>query len=70
VGARLSDLDALLEQPGISAVDVGTDDAAALRQTVPEIIDVLERLLDRVKVGQLALASGGEELAGARIDWL
>lgn len=70
VGARLSDLGALLEQAGMAAADVGTDDAEALRQAVPEIIDALGRLLDRVKAGQLALASGGEELSGARIGWL
>ena len=70
VGARLSDLDALLEQAGMAAADVGTGDAEALRQTVPEIMDVLGRLLDRVKAGQLALASGDEELASARIGWL
>jgi hypothetical protein len=70
VGARLSDLDALLEQAGMAAADVGTGDAQALRQAVPEIMDVLGRLLDRVKTGQLALAPGDEELASARIGWL
>jgi hypothetical protein len=70
VGARLSDLDALLEQVGMAAADVGTGDAQALRQAVPEIMDVLGRLLDRVKTGQLALAPGDEELASARIGWL
>jgi hypothetical protein len=70
VGARLSDLDALVEQAGMAAVDVGTGDAEALRQAVPEIIDALRRLLDRVQAGQLARASGDEELASARIGWL
>jgi hypothetical protein len=70
VGARLSDLDALLEQAGMAAVDVGPGDTEALRQAVPEIIDALGRLLDRVKAGQLARASGDEELASARIGWL
>ncbi len=70
VGAHLSDLDALLEQAGMAAADVGTGDAEALRQAVPEIQDVLGRLLDRVKAGQLALASDDEELASARIGWL
>jgi len=70
VGARLSDLDALLEHAGVAAVDVGTGDADALRQAVPEIIDALRRLLDRVKSGQLARASGDAELTSARIGWL
>jgi hypothetical protein len=70
VGARLSDLDDLLDQAGMAAADAGTDDAEALRQAVPEIMDALARLLDRVKAGQLALAPGDEELTSARIGWL
>ncbi len=70
MGARLSDLDALLEHAGMASVDVGSGDADALRQAVPEIIDALRRLLDRVKAGQLASASGDEELTSARIGWL
>ena len=70
VDARLSDLDALFEQAGLTAADVGTGDAESLRQAVPEIIDVLGRLLDRVKAGQLALAPGDEDLASTRIGWL
>jgi hypothetical protein len=70
VADQLSDLDALLEQAGMTAVDVGAGDAEALRQAVPEIIDVLGRLLERVQAGQLALPPGDEELASARIGWL
>jgi hypothetical protein len=70
VGARLSDLDALLEQAEMAPVDVGTGDGEALRQAVPEIIDALGRLLDRVKAGQLARAPGDEQSASARIGWL
>lgn len=54
----------------MAAAAVGTDDAEALRQAVPEIMDALGRLLDRVKAGQLALAPGDEELTSARIGWL
>lgn len=38
VGARLSDLDTLLVEAGVAAADVGADDAAQLRETVPEIL--------------------------------
>ena len=34
VGARLSNLEALLEQAGMAAADVGNGDAEALRQAV------------------------------------
>jgi hypothetical protein len=70
VGARLLDLDSLLDQAGMAAANVSTGDAEALRQAVPEIMDALARLLDRVKAGQLALAPGDEELTSARIGWL
>ncbi|MBV9162700.1 MAG: hypothetical protein JO309_11580 [Pseudonocardiales bacterium] len=70
VAAQLSDLDALLEQAGMTAADVGAGDAEALRQAVPEIADVLGRLLNRVKAEQLAFSPGDEELTSARIGWL
>lgn len=70
VAARLSDLDALLEQAGMAVAEVGAGDAEALRQAVPEITNVLGRLLDRVKAGQLALPPDDDEPASARIGWL
>ncbi len=54
----------------MAVADVGTGDAKALRQAVPEITDVLGRLLERVKAGQLATPPADEELASARIGWL
>ncbi|MDQ4093045.1 MAG: hypothetical protein M3143_06475 [Actinomycetota bacterium] len=45
VGARLSDLDALLEQAGMAAAGVGTGDAEALRQTVPPAHPAISRLV-------------------------
>lgn len=70
VAAQLSDLDALLHRSGMAATDVGAGDAEALRQAVPEIVTALQRLLDRVRVEQLALAPGEQELDSARIGWL
>ncbi len=70
VAAQLSDLDALLEQAGMTAADVGTGDAESLRAAVPEIADALGRLLDRVQAGQLAVAPNDERLDSARISWL
>jgi hypothetical protein len=70
VAAQLSDLDALLKQAGVAVSEVGAADAEALRQAVPEITDVLKRLLDRIKAGELALAPSNEELSSARSGWL
>jgi hypothetical protein len=70
VATRLSDLDALLEQAGVSVAEIGADDAKALRQAVPEITDVLGRLLDRVKSGELALPPSDGDLPSIRSGWL
>ena len=64
---RLCDLDILLEQAGIAAADLGAGDSQALRQAVPEITELLGRLLDRVKTGHSALPPADEKLASARI---
>lgn len=70
VAAQLSDLDALLEQAGVAVSEAGAGDAEALRMAVPEITDVLKRLLNRIKTGELALAPSTEELSSARNGWL
>jgi hypothetical protein len=70
VAAQLSDLDAILEQAGVTVAEVGDDDAEALRRAVPEITDVLGRLLNRMKIGGLALAPPNEKRSSARSGWL
>lgn len=70
VATRLSDLDALLAQAGVPVAEVGARDAMELRQAVPEIIDVLRRLLDRVKTGELPSAPPDQDLPSIRSGWL
>jgi hypothetical protein len=70
VGARLSDLDALLEDAGVAPGEVDPSDAARLRAAVPEIIDAANRLLERVRAGDLARPPDEKELASARVGWL
>jgi hypothetical protein len=69
VGARLSDLDSLLEDAGVPA-EVGAEDAASLRETVPEILDSVRRLLDKIRAGELGRAPVDRELVSARVGWL
>ncbi len=69
VGARLSDLDGLLEEAGVAPDEVGPTDAAQLRTAVPEILDAVRRLLHRVRSGELARPPEGE-LVSARVGWL
>ncbi len=70
VGERLSDLDNLLVEAGVGSEELGNGDVGALRQAVPEILDAVRRLLDRVNAGELGRPDGDRELVAARIGWL
>jgi hypothetical protein len=69
VGARLGDLDRLLAEAGVSPSAVDPRDEASLRQAVPEIMESVRRLLERVRAGEAARPPAGE-LASARVGWL
>ena len=64
VGEQLADLEGLLERAGVPAAD-----ARALRGCLPEIMDTVDRLLERVRDGELAASPDGEP-AAARVGWL
>jgi hypothetical protein len=70
VGSRLSDLGRLLDEARVPRHEVGEADAAALRSAVPEIVDAVRRLLDRVRAGELARPPGDGPLESAREGWL
>jgi hypothetical protein len=70
VGEQLADLDGLLDRAGVPADDTTAADAEALRGCLPEILDVVGRLLERVGRGELAPAPGGGPAASARVGWL
>jgi len=67
---ELSDLEAVLARAGAPSDTAGPGDAAVLRKTVPEILDVVRRLLDRVAAGELGRPDDDRELTSARIGWL
>ena len=67
---RLSDLDGLLAGARVPPGTAGPGDAAALRAAVPEIVEVVRRLLGRVAAGELGRPDGDRELVSARIGWL
>jgi hypothetical protein len=69
VGARLADLDQLLADAGVGTAAVDPRDGASLRDAVPEIMESVRRLLERVWAGEAARPPAGE-LASARIGWL
>jgi hypothetical protein len=72
VAGKLSNLEQLLDEAGIDErEDVARADGEELRRAVPEITEAVERLLRRVRAGELAkVPSGQEPLAGARSGWL
>ena len=68
---RLHDLEGMLEQAGIPRAEADEGDAEALRRATPEIVDVVRRLLDAVKAGELGRPPAGDkELVSARVGWL
>jgi hypothetical protein len=68
LGARLSDLPTLLAEAGATDIDAGDGDA--LRDAVPEILDVVRRLLDRVHAGELGRPPLSGALDSIRAGWL
>jgi hypothetical protein len=58
VASRLGELGRLLDEAGVPSDEVGEADAAAMRAAAPEIVDVVRRLLDRVRAGELARPPG------------
>jgi hypothetical protein len=69
VAARLADLDALLAEAGVGPEEVDPGDAASLRAAVPEIVDSVRRLLERVRAGEVARPPE-DEAEMARVGWL
>jgi hypothetical protein len=67
---ELSDLDGVLARAGRDPSTAGPSDAAELRRAVPEIVDVVRRLLARVAAAELGRPDDDRELTSARIGWL
>ncbi|MFD0381959.1 hypothetical protein ACFQ2B_04645 [Streptomyces stramineus] len=71
VGERLADLDGLLGEAGVAPGEVPPGDARALRETAPQIVEAVSRLLDGVRAGELAHApASADPVTGARLSWL
>ena len=71
VGEKLSDLDRLLVGSEVSADEVAPTDAADLRAAVPEIRATIERMLARIREGELATAPAApDDPRNARNGWL
>jgi hypothetical protein len=70
LGAQLGDLEGVLERAGVPVDEAIAADAAALRGCAGEIIDAVQRLLDKVKAGELGTPPSAEPVTSARAGWL
>jgi hypothetical protein len=70
VAAELTDLEGLLERSGRADDKEAAADADSLRRSVPEIMQTVERMLAKVRGGELAAAPGGDPLVPVRESWL
>jgi hypothetical protein len=71
VGDRLADLPSLLTGAGLTSDDIGPADVDDLRAAVPEILDVVDGLLKRVRAGELGQPpADGAAADGVRSSWL
>jgi hypothetical protein len=70
VGNQLADLEALLDQAGVGGHPADAADAQGLRECLPEVLEALARLLDRVQAGELGRPPAEGPLASVRAGWL
>jgi hypothetical protein len=70
VGEALSDLEGLLRRAGLEPDQGLAAEAEQLRGCVPEITATLDRMLAKVRSGELATAPDGEPGSVVRVSWL
>ncbi|MGP9022867.1 hypothetical protein ACT1U9_31250 [Streptomyces sp. BR1] len=67
---KLSHPEELLAEAGVAVHEIGPYDAADLREATPEIMTVVQRLIDTAASGKHARPADWERLDRARISWL
>jgi hypothetical protein len=70
VGDQLADLEGLLKQAGAGGTPADAADAQSLRDCLPEVLEALGRLIDRVQAGELGRPPAEGPLANVRAGWL
>ena len=69
VGKYLTDVEGMLEAAGVSRDELGASDVDDLRAAIPDIMDAVRRLLERVRAGELARPPR-DAVDSARLSWL
>ena len=70
VGDQLADLEGILDRAGVGGDPAGPADAQSLRRCLPEVLEALGRLIDRVQAGELGRPPADGPLPSARAGWL
>jgi hypothetical protein len=70
VGKRLADLEGLMDEAGVSRTELGPSDADSVRLAVPEVLDAVSRMLERVRARELGQPPPGTAPETARVGWL
>jgi hypothetical protein len=70
VGTQLADLEALLDQAGAGGDPADAADAQSLRDCLHEVLESIDRLLERVAAGELGLPPADGPKASVRAGWL
>ena len=70
VGHQLADLAGMLDRAGVGGDPADDADAQSLRDVLPEVLEALGRLIDRVQSGELGQPPADGPLASARAGWL
>lgn len=70
LAGNLADLAGVLERAGAQPHEADAADAASLRDSVPEIMDVVRRTLEKVQAGKLGVPPPGSGPDSARVGWL
>ncbi|TMR07661.1 hypothetical protein ETD86_51115 [Nonomuraea turkmeniaca] len=70
LGARLVDLEGVLDEVGFDRGEVSAADVAGLRDRAPEIVDTVARLLERIHTGELGTPPDAGSATSVRASWL
>jgi hypothetical protein len=70
LGARLSDLEGLVDEAGLAPDEIGPSDDEGVREAVPEILDAVRRLLSQVRAAPRPQPPVAEQPVSVRVGWL
>lgn len=70
LGARLADLEGVLDEAGVDRDEASPADVTGLRDRTPEIVETVARLLDTIRAESPNAPEGAESATSVRASWL